>query len=75
MPGQPQPDQPTPVSQPLDNMSHRADNPHTVLGREPFDSPYDDSRYHDYRKPRFERRKGDVHYSNPNLLKWMGRFG
>ena len=75
MPGQPQSDQPTSASQHLDNRSHRWDNGYSNVNRDPFDSPYDDSRYHDYRKPRFEFRKGDVHYSNPNVLKWMGRFG
>ena len=75
MPGQPQSDQPMPSSQHLDNRSHRWDNRYSNVNRDPFDSPYDDSRYHDYRKPKFEFRKGDVHYSNPNVLKWMGRFG
>lgn len=75
MPGQPQPDQPTVTSQPLDNISHRWDNGYSNVNRDPFDSPYDDARYHDYRKPRFEFRKGGVHYGNPNVLKWMGRFG
>lgn len=75
MPSQPQPDQSTAAPQPLDDRAHRWDNGYSNVNRDPFDSPYDDSRYHDYRKPRFEFRKGDVHYSNPNVLKWMGRFG
>lgn len=75
MPGKVQSDQPTPVSQQSEDRAHRWDNGYVDTNREPFDSPYDDARYHDYRKPRFELRKGDVHYSNPNLLKWMGRFG
>ena len=75
MPKQPTSDKKTKQPKEVENISHRADNPHTVLGREPYDSPYDDSRYWDFRKPRFEFRKGDVHYGNPNVLKWMGRFG
>ena len=75
MPSQPQPDQSTAAPQPLDDRAHRWDNGYANVNRDPFDSPYDDSRYYDHRKPRFEFRKGDVHYSNPNVLKWMGRFG
>ena len=75
MPGQPQSDQPISASQHLDNRSHRWDSGYSNVNREPFDSPYDDSRYYDHRKPRFEFRKGDTYYSNPNVLKWMGRFG
>lgn len=75
MPSQPKPDQPTVAPQPLDDRAHRWDNGYVQTNRQPLDSPYDDARYHDYRKPRFELRKGDVHYMNPNLLKWMGRFG
>ena len=75
MPSQPQPDQPTVTSQPLDDRAHRWDNGYSNVNRDPFDSPYDDARYHDYRKPRIELRKGNVYYSNPNYLKWMGRFG
>ena len=72
---QPQPDQPTVASQPLDDRAHRWDNGYVNTNRESFDSPYEDARYYDYRKPRFEFRKGDVHYSNPKLLNVMGKFG
>lgn len=75
MPDQPQPDQSTVTSQPLDDRAHRWDNGYVQTNRQSLDSPYEDARYYDYRKPRFEFRKGDVHYSNPNLLKFMGRFG
>lgn len=75
MPSQPQPDQPTAAPQPLDDRAHRWDNGYVQTNRQSLDSPYDDARYYDYRKPRFEFRKGDVHYGNPNLLKFMGRFG
>ena len=75
MPDQQQPDQATPVSQQLENRAHRWDNSYVNTNRESFDSPYEDARYHDYRKPRFEFRKGDVHYGNPKLLNVMGKFG
>lgn len=75
MPSQPQPDQPTVAPQPLDDRAHRWDNGYVQTNRQSLDSPYEDARYYDYRKPRFEFRKGDVHYGNPNLLKFMGRFG
>lgn len=75
MPSSLQPDSQSTGSEQLENRAHRWDSQHTEINRQPFDSPYDDSRYHDYRKPRFELRKGNVYYSNPDLLKWMGRFG
>lgn len=75
MPNQQQPDQATPVSQQLENRAHRWDNGYVNTNRESFDSPYEDARYYDYRKPRFEFRKGDVHYGNPKLLNVMGKFG
>ena len=75
IPGQPQPDQATPASQQLEDRAHRWDNGYAQTNRQSLDSPYEDARYYDYRKPRFEFRKGDVHYGNPNLLKFMGRFG
>lgn len=75
MPSQPQQNQPTVTPQPLDDRAHRWDSGYVQTNRQSFDSPYDDARYYDYRKPRFELRKGDVHYGNPTLLKFMGRFG
>lgn len=75
IPSTPSSNKPTQSSQQLEDRAHRWDNGYVNTNRESFDSPYEDARYHDYRKPRFELRKGDVHYTNPNLLKWMGRFG
>ena len=75
MPNQSQSDHVTPASQQLENRVHRWDNGYVNTNRESFDSPYEDARYHDYRKPRFEFRKGDVHYGNPKLLNVMSKFG
>lgn len=75
LPSQPEPDKPTTTSSQLEDRAHRWDNGYVNTNRESFDSPYEDARYHDYRKPRFELRKGDVHYGNPKLLNAMGKFG
>ena len=75
LPSQPEPDKPTTASSQLEDRAHRWDNGYVNTNRESFDSPYEDARYHDYRKPRFEFRKGDVHYGNPKLLNVMGKFG
>lgn len=75
MPSTSQPDSQSNSSNQLSNRAHRWDESNTRINREPYDSPYEDARYHDYRKPRFELRKGNVHYANPNVLKWMGRIG
>lgn len=75
LPSQPEPDKPTTTSSQLEDRAHRWDNGYVNTNRESFDSPYEDARYHDYRKPRFELRKGDVHYGNPKLLNVMGKFG
>lgn len=75
MPDQPQADVPTQQVESAEDRAHRWDNGYVQTNRQSLDSPYEDARYYDYRKPRFEFRKGDVHYGNPNLLKFMGRFG
>ena len=75
LPSQPELDKPTTVSSQLEDRAHRWDNSYVNTNRESFDSPYECARYYDYRKPRFEFRKGDVHYGNPKLLNVMGKFG
>lgn len=47
----------------------------STVQREPLDGVYEDGRFIDQSKPRFELRKGQQYYANPNSLKLMKSLG
>ncbi len=47
----------------------------STVQREPFDGVYEDARFIDQSKPRFELRKGQQYYASPNNLKLLKSLG
>lgn len=47
----------------------------STVQREPLDGVYEDCRFIDQSEPRFELRKGQQYYANPNSLKLMKSLG
>lgn len=47
----------------------------STVQREPLDDVYEDARFIDQSKPRFELRKGQQYYASPNNLKLMKVLG
>lgn len=47
----------------------------STVQREPLDGVYEDARFIDQSKPRFELRKGQQYYASPNNLKLMKVLG